>query len=88
MINCSMADFGAIFSSVSRGSALTLHLYKIATEHGPAADDLSRVAKSICNFSTAVKQVGTIIREDDSLPSAKVSNNLATSGLDHRVSFC
>ncbi|KAF2652262.1 hypothetical protein K491DRAFT_558718, partial [Lophiostoma macrostomum CBS 122681] len=66
-----MADLGAIFSGVSRGSALTLHLYQIATESGPAADDLSRVAKSISNFSTAVKQVGTTIREDDSLPSAK-----------------
>jgi hypothetical protein len=68
-----MANLGAIFASVSRGSTLALDLYKIATEQCSAGHDLSRVAKSISKFSSAVKQVGTIIKEDDSLPSAEVS---------------
>ncbi|KAF2016064.1 hypothetical protein BU24DRAFT_450670 [Aaosphaeria arxii CBS 175.79] len=65
-----MADFGAIFALYSRGSALSLDLYK----HAATARDgkfLCQLAKSVSNFSLTVKQIGTIIRQDDSLPSAE-----------------
>lgn len=75
-----MADFGAIFQIVSRGSALALEFYKLAptTTIASGTTDISRVAKSISNFSSTVKQIGTIIKEDDSLPSAEVSYVLLT----------
>lgn len=67
-----MADLGAIFSFVSSGSSLAYKIFTLATkvEDGKF---LGQIAKSISNASLTVKQIGTIIKEDDTLPSAEVS---------------
>lgn len=51
---------------------LALDLYNVATTASFTPTDFSRIAKSISTFSLTVKQVGTIIREDDSLASPEV----------------
>lgn len=70
-----MADLRAIFSFVTRASSLSLSLFNIATK-APDGNFISQIAKNISNSSLTVKQIGTIIREDDSLPSAEAVHNL------------
>jgi hypothetical protein len=67
-----MADLAGVFSIVSWASSLALELYKLATKAPSALNSINTITKSISNFSSTVKQVGTIIREDDSLPSPEV----------------
>jgi hypothetical protein len=67
-----MAVLAAILPIVSRSSVLALHLYQLAATEADAAKDIVATAKSINNVSLIVKQIGTIIKEDDRLPSSEV----------------
>lgn len=67
-----MAVLAAILPVVSRSSYLALELYQLAASSPEEAKDLVKVAKSINNFASILKQVGTIIKEDDRLPSYEV----------------
>ncbi|KAF2710493.1 hypothetical protein K504DRAFT_361164, partial [Pleomassaria siparia CBS 279.74] len=74
-----MADLAAVFNIVSRASALALELYKFATTAPNAVNNINKLTRSISSFASTVKQVGAIIREDDSLPSheaIEVLNNV------------
>ncbi|KAF2792001.1 hypothetical protein K505DRAFT_247659 [Melanomma pulvis-pyrius CBS 109.77] len=71
-----MADLAAVFRIVSRASKLALELYTIAATTPNAVDGISRITGSISSFSSTVKHVGTIIREDDSLPSLEANETL------------
>jgi hypothetical protein len=62
----------AILPVVSRSSALALELYRVAAESPEAAKGLVGVANQINGFALILKQVGTIIKEDDLLPSPQV----------------
>ncbi|KAF3038782.1 hypothetical protein E8E12_002489 [Didymella heteroderae] len=64
-----MAVLAAILPVVSRSSCLALELYQLAASSPGEAKDLIKVAKAINNFASILKQVGTIIKEDDRLPS-------------------
>jgi len=67
-----MAVLAAILPLVSRSSTLALELYRFAAAEPDTTKDLIRTAKSINNLALIVKQVGTIIKEDDRLLSAEV----------------
>lgn len=67
-----MAVLAAILPVVSRSSCLALELYQFAASSPGEAKDLTKVAKAINNFASILKQVGTIIKEDDRLPSYEV----------------
>jgi len=67
-----MAVLAAILPVVSRSSCLALELYQFAASSPGEAKDLVKVAKAINNFASILKQVGTIIKEDDRLPSYEV----------------
>lgn len=67
-----MAVLAAILPVVSRSSCLALELYQTAASSPGEAKDLLRVARAINNFASILKQVGTIIKEDDRLPSYDV----------------
>jgi hypothetical protein len=73
-----MAVLAAILPLVSRSSALALELYRFAAAKPDAARDLIRTAKSINNLALIVKQVGTIIKEDDRLLSPEVSSTVSS----------
>jgi hypothetical protein len=86
-----MAVLAAILPVVSRSSCLALELYQFAASSPGAAKDYVKVAKAINNFGSILKQVGTIIKEDDRLPSFEVSclqterNATVTSGFSTMV---
>lgn len=67
-----MAVLAAILPVVSRNSCLALELYQFAALSPGEAEDLVKVTKAINGFALIVKQVGTIIKEDDRLPSYEV----------------
>jgi hypothetical protein len=67
-----MAVLASILPVVSRSSALALELYRVAAEEPEAAKELIEVAGKINGFALILKQVGTIIKEDDRLPSPEV----------------
>lgn len=67
-----MAGVAAILPLVSQSSGLALLLYRLAAADEYAAKELLRTAKAISNLALIVKEVGTIIKEDDRLPSAEV----------------
>ena len=68
-----MAVLAAILPAVSRSSCLALELYQFAASSPGEAKDLLKIAKAINSFASILKQVGTIIKEDDRLPSYEVS---------------
>lgn len=67
-----MAVLAAILPVVSRSSSLSLELYQFAALSPKEAKDSLEVARAINNFASILKQVGTIIKEDDRLPSYEV----------------
>ena len=67
-----MAVLAAILPVVARSSCLALELYRVAAGLHEAAKDLIATAKIINNFALNLKQIGTIIKEDDRLPSHEV----------------
>lgn len=67
-----MAALAAILPVVSRSSCLALELYRLAASSTGEARDLLKVARAINRFASILKQVGTIIKEDDRLPSYEV----------------
>ena len=80
-----MAELAAILPVVSRCSCLALELYQFAASSPGEAKDLVKVAKAINSFASILKQVGTIIKEDDRLPSYTVCHSLHVS-LDTTIS--
>lgn len=64
-----MAVLAAILPVVSRSSCLALELYRFAASSQAEAKHLLKVARAINGFAAILKQVGTIIKEDDRLPS-------------------
>ncbi|KAH9860796.1 hypothetical protein J1614_012129 [Plenodomus biglobosus] len=64
-----MAVLAAILPLVARSSSLALEIYRVAASSQEAARDLVKVAKVINQFASNLKQIGTIIKEDDRLPS-------------------
>ena len=79
-----MAVLAAILPVVSRSSALALELFKTAAACPEAAKELVEVANKINGFASILKQVGTIIKEDDRLPSPEVSQD-SVQGCASRV---
>ncbi|KAL1793078.1 hypothetical protein ACET3X_008060 [Alternaria dauci] len=71
-----MAVLADILPVVSRSSALALKLYGIATASPGSAKDLVGVANRINGFAAILKQLGTIIKEDDRLPSPEAIDTL------------
>ena len=67
-----MAVLAAILPLVSQCSALALLLYRLAAADSHAAKELLKTAQAISNLALIMKEVGTIIKEDDRLPSAEV----------------
>jgi uncharacterized protein YoxC len=73
-----MADFGAIFSVIESGSALALRLYKLPVKTVNAKGaNITQAAHAINGFSSAVKQIGTFIREEDTLVSPEASRSVS-----------
>lgn len=68
-----MAVLAAILPVVSSSSRLALELYQAAADSPVASKDLIVVASNVNNFASILKQVGTIIKEDDRLPSHEVN---------------
>ncbi|KAJ4301008.1 hypothetical protein N0V90_003097 [Kalmusia sp. IMI 367209] len=68
-----MAVLAAILPLVSECSALALVLYRLGAADVDAcvAKELLRTAKALSNLALIVKEIGTIIKEDDRLPSAE-----------------
>ena len=71
-----MAELAAILPVVSHCSFLALELYQCSASSPGEAKDYVKVAKAINNFASILKQVGTIIKEDDRLPSYEVCHFL------------
>ncbi|ORY11236.1 hypothetical protein BCR34DRAFT_484535 [Clohesyomyces aquaticus] len=71
-----MANLATIFSTVTRGAKLALELNELAVTAPDATYNLHRIAKSISNFSLTVKQIGTVIRTDDKIPSPEAYETL------------
>lgn len=67
-----MAVHADILPLVSQSSALALVLYRLAAADADVAKDLLRTAKAVSSLALIVKEVGTIIKEEDRLPSAEV----------------
>jgi hypothetical protein len=67
-----MAVLAAILPLVSQSSTLALELYRFAAAEVDTTRHLIRTAKSITSLALVVKQVGTVIKEDDRLLSAEV----------------
>lgn len=67
-----MAELIAILPIVSRSSSLTLEIYQLAALETHSTEDFLKIGKTISDFALIVKQVGTIIKEDDRLPSTEV----------------
>lgn len=72
-----MGVLEAILPAVARSSALSLELYRVAaSSQNEAAKDLIKAAGAINNFASILKQIATIVKEDDQLPSHKVRQHL------------
>ncbi|CAO2649015.1 Nn.00g099640.m01.CDS01 [Neocucurbitaria sp. VM-36] len=71
-----MTVLAEILPVVSRSSHLALELYRAAAESPGIAKDFIKVASAINEFALILKQVGTIIKEDDRLPSHEATESL------------
>jgi hypothetical protein len=79
-----MAVLEAILPAVARSSGLSLELYRVAaSSHNEAAKDLIKAASTINSFASILKQIGTIIKEDDRLPSLEVCRISSPSNVPH-----
>jgi hypothetical protein len=68
-----MAVLQAILPAAARSSGLSLELYRVAASSSDeAARDFVKAAGTINNFASILKQIGTIVKEDDQLPSHEV----------------
>lgn len=71
-----MSVLDSILPVVSRSTSLALELYRVAASSpSEVARDLVKAAGEANNFASVLKQVGTIIKEDDALPSHEVSQS-------------
>lgn len=67
-----MAVLAEILPVVSRSSNLALELYRLTAQPQDVAKEFVKVASAINEFALILKQVGTLIKEDDRLPSHEV----------------
>lgn len=79
-----MAVLQAILPAAARSSGLSLELYRVAASSSSdeAARDFVKAAGTINNFASILKQIGTIIKEDDQLPSHEVCQMTPFTKLD------
>lgn len=69
-----MAVLDTILPEISRSASLSIEIYHFAAScKGEAVQESVSVARSINTFSALLKQVGTLFKEDDHLPSHAVS---------------
>ncbi|KAH8726304.1 hypothetical protein GQ44DRAFT_192456 [Phaeosphaeriaceae sp. PMI808] len=72
-----MAVLEAILPVAGHSSVLALELYRVAAlSQDEAARDSIQAASAINNFASILKQIGTIIKEDDRLPSHEATEIL------------
>lgn len=71
-----MAVLDNILPAVGRISGLSRELYRVAAANHKAAQDFIKAASSVNSFAATLKQIGTIIKEDDRLPSREVCTSL------------
>jgi hypothetical protein len=68
-----IAVLEVILPVVARSSGLALELYRAAAlSQDKAAKDLIKAASAVNGFATILKQIGTIVKEDDRLLSHEV----------------
>jgi hypothetical protein len=68
-----MGVLETILPAVARSSSVSLEIYRVlALSPNEAARDLIKSARAVNNFASILKQIGTIIKEDDRLPSNQV----------------
>jgi hypothetical protein len=68
-----MAVLETILPAVARSSSVSLEIYRVvALSPNETAKDLIKSASAVNNFASILKQIGTIIKEDDRLPSNQV----------------
>lgn len=67
-----VAVLATILPVVARSSSLALEIYRVAACEQETARDLIGAAKVVNQFALSLKQIGTIIKEDDQLPSHEV----------------
>ena len=75
----------AILPVVSRSSNLALRLYQVAAVPQQEAKQLIETAKVTNSFALNLKQVGTLITENDRLPSPEVCYDLKRSLSRHTI---
>lgn len=83
-----MAVLAAILPVVSRSSALALDLFKTAAALPDVAKERVEIANRINGFASILKQVGTIIKEDDRLPSPEVRLGYISMCSEELVILC
>ncbi|KAH7355850.1 hypothetical protein BKA66DRAFT_429360 [Pyrenochaeta sp. MPI-SDFR-AT-0127] len=71
-----MAVLATILPVVSRSSSLAYNLYRSGAESQESVKDFITIASVINEFASILKQVGTIIKEDDRLPSHEAIETL------------
>jgi hypothetical protein len=68
-----MAVLETILPAVARSSTISVEIYRVAAlSPNEAVKDLVKSASAINNFASTLKQIGTIVKEDDRLPSNQV----------------
>jgi hypothetical protein len=75
-----MAVLETILPAVARSSAISVEIYRVAAlSPNEAVKDLIKSASAMNNFASTLKQIGTIVKEDDRLPSNQVCISNPTS---------
>jgi hypothetical protein len=81
-----IAVLEAILPVVARSSGLALELYRVAAlSQDEAAKDLIKAASAINSFATILKQIGTVIKEDDRLLSQEVCSIHSPHKMPHPI---
>jgi hypothetical protein len=75
-----MAVLETILPAVARSSTISVEIYRVAAlSPNEAVKDLVKSASAINNFASTLKQIGTIVKEDDRLPSNEVCISNSTN---------
>jgi hypothetical protein len=68
-----MAVLETVLPAVARSSTISVEIYRVAAlSPNEAVRDLVKSARAINSFASTLKQIGTIVKEDDRLPSNQV----------------
>ncbi|KAF2084215.1 hypothetical protein K490DRAFT_68998 [Saccharata proteae CBS 121410] len=71
-----MAEIASIIQVVAWGTRLSLSLYDFAISCPAATRDANRLAKSVSLFALMLKQVGTSLKEDSTIPSVEAAETV------------